>query len=70
MKSDRSWATVNLDSSIPAAPEADPDALDVARRIRTLVVPVSAYESGRTRPRAKVVRDLATVLEVDVLAGQ
>jgi transcriptional regulator with XRE-family HTH domain len=40
---------------------------EAARQIRTLVVQVSCYESGRTRPRARAVQALAAALEVDVL---
>jgi transcriptional regulator with XRE-family HTH domain len=40
---------------------------EAARQIRTLVVQVSCYESGRTRPRARAVQALAGVLDVDVL---
>lgn len=42
-------------------------AAESARRIRTLIVQVSTYESGRTRPRARAVRDLAAALDVDVI---
>jgi transcriptional regulator with XRE-family HTH domain len=41
---------------------------EAARQIRTLVVQVSCYEAGRTRPRARAVQALAGVLDVDVLA--
>lgn len=68
----KGWSQARLAEALhelnaETAPGAAQDALDVARRLRTIVVQVSTYESGRTRPRAKVVRDLAKVLEVDVL---
>jgi transcriptional regulator with XRE-family HTH domain len=43
------------------------DPIAAARRIRTLVVQVSFYESGRHRPRAETLGDLAEALGVDVL---
>lgn len=62
------WSQVRLAEALHernAGDSAEP--AEAARRIRTLIVQVSTYESGRTRPRARVVRDLAAVLGVDVL---
>jgi transcriptional regulator with XRE-family HTH domain len=45
----------------------DVSVAEAARQIRTLVVQVSCYEAGRTRPRARALQALAGALDVDVL---
>lgn len=65
---DRGWSQVRLAEQLQQARAGGAVApAEVARQIRTLVVQVSCYESGRTRPRGRAVRDLAAVLDVDVL---
>lgn len=63
------WTQVELAERVQATRSAETPAtaVEVARQIRTLVVQVSCYESGRTRPRAGTIRLLAEVLGVDVL---
>jgi transcriptional regulator with XRE-family HTH domain len=63
------WSQVRLAERLQQARAGDDTvpAAEVARQIRTLVVQVSCYESGRTRPRGKAIRALAAVLDVDVL---
>src|SRR5436190_13895046 len=62
------WSQVRLAEALhELRADATVATTDAARRIRTLVVQVSSYESGRTRPRARAVRDLAATLSVDVL---
>lgn len=65
----RGWSQVQLAERLQRDRAGDqPVPLAVAaRQIRTLVVQVSCYESGRTRPRARAVLALAAALEVDVL---
>jgi transcriptional regulator with XRE-family HTH domain len=64
----RDWSQVELaERLVQARTDGPASVLDAARQIRTLVVQVSCYESGRTRPRAKAVQTLAAVLGVDVL---
>jgi transcriptional regulator with XRE-family HTH domain len=64
----RDWSQVELaERLVQARTDGPASVLDAARQIRTLVVQVSCYESGRTRPRAKAVQALAAVLGVDVL---
>lgn len=62
------WSQVRLAEAVHQL-HADPatPATETARRIRTLVVQLSCYESGRNRPRARAVRDLAAALSVDAL---
>jgi len=63
-----SWNQVQLAEALHRWQTDNPDdPTETARRIRTLVVQVSCYESNRTRPRARAVRDSAAVLDVDVL---
>jgi transcriptional regulator with XRE-family HTH domain len=63
------WSQVRLAETLHQQQHTDPatPATEAARRIRTLVVQVSCYESGRTRPRARAIRDLGAALGVDVL---
>jgi transcriptional regulator with XRE-family HTH domain len=65
----RDWTQVEFAERLQAARvgETRVAAVEVARQIRTLVVQVSCYESGRTRPRAGTIRLLAEVLGADVL---
>jgi transcriptional regulator with XRE-family HTH domain len=64
----RAWNQVQLAEALHRRQTDNPDdPAETARRIRSLVVQVSCYEANRTRPRARAVRDLATVLGVDVL---
>jgi transcriptional regulator with XRE-family HTH domain len=67
----RYWIDAFYGTRLAACRQARTDGpasvLDAARQIRTLVVQVSCYESGRTRPRAKAVQALAAVLGVDLL---
>jgi len=68
-RSAQGWTQVELAERVQAARSvgASVAAVEVARQIRTLVVQISCYESGRTRPRAGTIRLLAQVLDVDVL---
>jgi transcriptional regulator with XRE-family HTH domain len=62
------WSQVRLAEAMHRLDAAAPaETTAAARRLRTLVVQISCYESGRTRPRARAVRDLAAALGVDVL---
>jgi transcriptional regulator with XRE-family HTH domain len=62
------WTQVELAERVQAARTGAALAtVEVARQIRTLVVQISCYESGRTRPRAGTIRLLAETLGVDVL---
>lgn len=64
----RDWSQVEpAERLVQARADGPASVLDAARQIRTLVVQVSCYESGRTRPRAKAVQALAAALGVDVL---
>src|SRR5690242_3627031 len=60
----RDWTQVEFAERLQAARagETRVAAVEVARQIRTLVVQVSCYESGRTRPRAGTIQLLAEVL--------
>jgi transcriptional regulator with XRE-family HTH domain len=63
----RGWSQVRLAEAVTQLQaHAGDNATEIARRIRTLVVQVSCYESGRNRPRARAARDLAKALGVDV----
>lgn len=65
----RGWSQVELAERLQQARDgAEVSVAAAARQIRTLVVQVSCYESGRTRPRARAAQALAAALEVDVLA--
>ncbi|MGK5681677.1 helix-turn-helix transcriptional regulator [Actinoplanes sp. URMC 104] len=68
-RSVRGWTQVELAERLQAKRAAGTRmaAVEVARQLRTLVVQISCYESGRTRPRAGTVRLLAEALGVDVL---
>jgi transcriptional regulator with XRE-family HTH domain len=63
----RGWSQVQLAERLQQARGDDVPVAEAARQIRTLVVQVSCYEAGRTRPRARAVQALAAALEVDVL---
>ncbi len=65
----RGWSQVKLAERLQQARPGNSrvSVAEAARQIRTLIVQVSCYESGRTRPRTRAVRDLAAVLDVDVL---
>jgi transcriptional regulator with XRE-family HTH domain len=66
----RGWTQVELAERLQQARAGDAGTVSVAeaaRQIRTLVVQVSCYESGRTRPRARAVLALAAALDVDAL---
>jgi transcriptional regulator with XRE-family HTH domain len=63
----RGWRQVQLTERLQQARGGDVPVAEAARQIRTLVVQVSCYESGRTRPRARAVQALAAALEVAVL---
>ncbi len=63
----RGWSQVELAERVQRARGGAVTPEQAARQIRTLIVQVSCYESGSTRPRARMVRLLTQVLEADVL---
>jgi transcriptional regulator with XRE-family HTH domain len=66
-RTERGWSQVELAERMQRARSGELTAAAAARQIRTLLVQISCYESGSTRPRVQAVRLLAQLLEVDVL---